>query len=415
MMVMALTMFFACTTDSNSQNDQRLPSSASIGSMSNTPPPTTPQHEILQLGASRFDQYLPLLYGKRVGMVVNQTSMVGEQHLVDALLAQGIQVSKVFAPEHGFRGKADAGELVKNSKDVRTGLPIISLYGKNKKPSREQLAGLDVLVFDIQDVGARFYTYISTMHYVMEAGAENGIPVVVLDRPNPNGHYVDGPVLDLRFQSFVGMHPIPIVHGMTVGELAQMINNEGWLKNGVRCQLTIVPCIGYSHYSMYELPVKPSPNLPNIRSIYLYPSLCLFEGTQVSVGRGTNKQFQVIGMPGNSSFPFNFRPVSRAGAKYPKHENKQCYGYDLTYIAPNTLRRINALNLNWLVEMYQASSNKADFFNRKEFFNKLAGTDQLVRQIMNGMTAPEIRASWQADLISFKEKRRQYLLYPDFE
>ncbi len=413
MVVMACTLFFACTTNSNSQNDRTtLPASASMGQL---PTNQLPQQEPIQVGAERLDQYLPMLYNKRVGMVVNQTSMLGEMHLVDALLRQGIEVTKVFAPEHGFRGKADAGELVKNSRDIKTGLPIISLYGKNKKPSAEQLAGLDVLVFDIQDVGARFYTYISTMHYVMEAGAENGIPVLVLDRPNPNGHYVDGPILEPRFKSFVGMHPIPIVHGLTVGELAQMINQEGWLKNGVRCQLTVVPCLGYTHYAMYELPVKPSPNLPNIRSIYLYPSLCLFEGTRVSVGRGTNKQFQVIGSPDSNQFPYRFTPVSRAGAKYPKHEHKTCYGYDLTYISPNTLRRMTSLNLNWLIDLYQSSSNKANFFDRKDFFNKLAGTDQLVQQVMNGMSAAQIRASWQPAIVEYKEMRRRYLLYPDFE
>ncbi len=384
-------------------------------SYNNHNPVPLPSKPALRMGPARLEQYLPILRYKRVGLVVNQTSTVGDAHLADVLLSQQINVQKVFAPEHGFRGKADAGEKVSNSRDIKTGLPIISLYGKNKKPTAEQLRGLEVVVFDIQDVGARFYTYISTMHYVMEACAENGISVVVLDRPNPNGHYVDGPILEPDYQSFVGMHRIPIVHGMTVGELANMINNEGWLKNGVRCHLSIIPCEGYDHTTFYDLPIKPSPNLPNSRSIHLYPSLCLFEGTVMSVGRGTDQQFQIIGNPQLRNMPFQFRPISKPGAKYPKHENKTCYGYDLSNMPISYLRQNRQLNLDWLLQMYQAYPDKANFFNKNNFFNKLAGNSRLQQQIKSGMTETQIRATWQADLDHFKQIRKQYLIYPDFE
>ncbi len=382
-------------------------------------PPTTPpkpKAARLLMGAERMGQYLPILGGSRVALVVNQTSMTRGQHLVDVLLQQGVAVKKVFAPEHGFRGTADAGEKINSSRDPRTGLPIISLYGKNKKPSTENLAGIDLVIFDIQDVGARFYTYISTMHYVMEACAEHGVKVVILDRPNPNGHYVDGPVLEPAYKSFVGMHPIPIVHGMTVGELARMINGEGWLKNGVRCDLTVIPCEAYTHRTIYNLPIKPSPNLPNSRSVYLYPSLCFFEGTAISVGRGTNKQFQLVGAPQLSAqrMPYQFTPVSKAGAKYPKHENKNCNGFDLSMMRLEKFYQQHQIELKWLIQIYQDFPNKSAFFNKNNFFDKLAGNSKLRQQIIAGTPEHQIRASWEPALSQFKAKRKRYLLYQDF-
>ena len=281
-------------------------------------------NESLQVGAERTDKYFPLLKDKAIGVVGNQSSLIGTTHLVDSLLSAKLQVVKVFSPEHGFRGTADAGAHIENGTDEKTGLPIISFYGKNKKPSQSQLEGIEILLFDIQDVGARFYTYISTLHYVMEAAAENNIPLIVLDRPNPNGHYIDGPILDTAYRSFVGMHPIPIVHGMTIGEYAQMINGEKWLTDSVECDLTIISMLGYNKQTPYDLPVKPSPNLPNAQAVNLYPSLCLFEGTNISVGRGTDLPFQHYGAPYLES-DYSFVPESGAGAKYPKHEGERCY------------------------------------------------------------------------------------------
>jgi uncharacterized protein YbbC (DUF1343 family) len=367
----------------------------------------------LVLGAARMDAYLPdLQKAKGVGLVVNPTSMVGRTHLVDTLLAQGVNVRQIFAPEHGFRGTADAGETVTDGKDKQTGLPIISLYGDNKKPKPSQLQGLDVVVFDIQDVGVRFYTYISTLHYVMEACAEQGIKVLVLDRPNPNGHYVDGPILDPDFKSFVGMHRVPIVHGMTVAEYAKMVNGEGWLKGGIKCELEVVPCLNYTHSTPYELPVKPSPNLPNNRSIYLYPSLCFFEGTVVSVGRGTNTQFQVYGHPDATIGDYYFTPEPMPGAKYPKLEGKRCRGFSLATTAPEHIRQQGYLNLDYLVDFYQAYPNKANFFLETLFIDKLAGTDALRKAIIAGQSAEEIRASWAEGLTAYREMREVYLLYP---
>jgi uncharacterized protein YbbC (DUF1343 family) len=360
----------------------------------------------MTLGAWRLSDYVSELKGKKVGLVVNHTSLVGKSHLVDTLLSLGIDVEKVFAPEHGFRGDADAGEHVLDSKDKKTGLPIISLYGSNKKPYPNQLEGLDVVVFDIQDVGARFYTYISTMHYVMEACAENHKKVVVLDRPNPNGAYIDGPVREARFQSFVGMHPIPIVHGLTVGELALMINGEKWLKDGLQCDLTVVLNQHYTHDSTYCLPVKPSPNLPNDLSVRLYPSLCLFEGTQISVGRGTQFPFQVLGAPQKDLGKFAFVPQSIEGmSKTPKYLGQACYGIDLR---SKSLRP--HFTLKYLIDFYQKYENKSAFFNT--YFDTLAGTDKLRRQIQVGMKEPDIRASWQADLDTYQKTRSKYLMYP---
>lgn len=378
----------------------------------------TEDKSTIRTGANQFIEYMPLLKGKKVGIVANQTSMVNDSldypderrivdnHLVDFITEFDHHVIKVFAPEHGFRGKADAGEIVKDGVDVKTGIPIISLYGKNKKPTPEQLKGIDVMVFDIQDVGARFYTYISSLHYVMEACAEAGIPVVVLDRPNPNGHYIDGPILEKEHTSFVGMHPIPVVHGMTIGEYAQMINGEGWLKNSVKCDLTIIKMKQYNRNMEYSLPIKPSPNLPNDLAINLYPSLCFFEGTIISAGRGTENQFQIFGAPNLpfALFKYQFTPQANEGAKYPKFKNEKCNGFDLR----NT-EKLKKLNLEWLIEAYVANGKKKDFFNN--FFLKLAGTKKLQEQIEQGYTAREIRKTWLKGLTNYDKMRQQYLLY----
>lgn len=354
-----------------------------------------------QLGSERMDQYLHLLEGKKVAVVANQTTTIGPSHLVDTLLSLKIEVVKVFAPEHGFRGTTDAGALVEDGIDIATGLPIVSLYGKNKKPSKEQLQDVDVILFDIQDVGARFYTYISSLHYVMEAAAEHNTPLIVLDRPNPNGHYVDGPILDIAYKSFVGMHPIPVVHGMTIAEYALMINGQEW--TNTKCDLAIIPMLYYKRTMPYSLPIKPSPNLPNEVSVNLYPSLCFFEGTNVSVGRGTDIPFQHYGAPYLES-DYVFVPQSGPGSKYPKHENDSCFGVDLRQQLP-----LSELNLDWLIQTYRECPNKEKFFNN--FFDKLAGTDQLRIQIINGKSAQEIRSTWQDDLIRFAEMRRDYLIY----
>jgi uncharacterized protein YbbC (DUF1343 family) len=366
----------------------------------------------IKTGAESTHLYLNFLKGKNIAVVANQTSVLEKRtehqakkftHIVDSLLSLGIHIKKVFAPEHGFRGKADAGEIVKDGLDTKTGLPIISLYGKNKKPSAAQLKGIDVVVFDIQDVGARFYTYISSLHYVMEACAEVGIEVIVLDRPNPNAHYIDGPVLELAHKSFVGMHKVPVVYGMTIGEYGQMINGEKWLKNGIQCNLSVIPLENYTHKTNYHLPIKPSPNLPNDKSINRYPSLCFFEGTNVSAGRGTEMQFQIYGSPFLAKNAFTFTPKSNEGAKYPKHKNKLCYGENL-----QETKRLNQLDLSWLLKAYKQNSSKK-FFNN--FFTKLAGTQKLQQQIAEGFSEIEIRKTWQKDLEVFKEIRSKYLIY----
>ncbi len=363
-------------------------------------------------GAEQMELVLQHCQGKKIALVANQTSQVNGVHLLDTLLAQGVKVTKVFGPEHGFRGNAADGELVASETDWATGLPVVSLYGKNRKPTADQLQDVDVLIFDIQDVGARFYTYISTLHLIMEAAAENDLAVLVLDRPNPHGHYIDGPVLEEGFSSFVGMHPVPVVHGMTVGEYARMINGEGWLKNGLTCHLEIIPCTGYSHTTRYELPVAPSPNLPDMTSIYLYPSLAFFEGTEVSVGRGTDRPFQQIGMPGFDAGNHDFTPLSIPGvSKYPPHEGKTCRGFDLSQ---DDYSSLNQINLEWLLTMYRHAPDQNAFFLKSGFFNKLAGTDQLMKQIRSGLTAEEIRTSWQPGLEQFNTVRQRYLLYDDF-
>lgn len=356
----------------------------------------------LKLGAERTKVYLSHLEGKRIALVGNQTSMIANTHLVDSLIRLRVNIVKVFSPEHGFRGKADAGAKIDDGIDQKTGLPIVSLYGKNKKPTVVQLSGLDILLFDIQDVGARFYTYISTLHYVMQAAAENNVKVIVLDRPNPNGHYVDGPIREKGFESFVGMHPIPIVHGMTIGEYAQMINGENWI--AAKCDLTVIKMENYSRDLIYDLPIKPSPNLPNSRSVNLYPSLCLFEGTTVSVGRGTDYPFQHFGAPYLQN-SYSFIPKSGVGSKYPKHENKICFGFDLRFQD----NYFTSINLDWLIYCYNNSNNKESFFNN--FFDKLAGTNQLRLQIIEGKNSKEIKSSWQSNLKEFKKIRQKYLLY----
>jgi uncharacterized protein YbbC (DUF1343 family) len=366
--------------------------------------------------AERTEMYVPLLQNKRVGIVANQTSVIGKTHLVDSLLALNVKVVKVFAPEHGFRGEAEAGASIKDGKDAKTGLPLISLYGKNKKPSPEMIQDVDVLLFDIQDVGARFYTYISTMHYVMEAAAENNKAVIVLDRPNPNGFYIDGPVLDMKLQSFVGMHPIPIVHGCTVGELANMIQGEGWLSNKMKCDLTVIPCLNYDHNDLYELPIAPSPNLPNMASVYLYPSLCWFEGTNVSVGRGTNLPFQSIGYPGNPTGKYKFTPKDIPGiATNPPHKGQECIGHNLQEFGTYYITTSRELYLEWILGLYAECPDKSKFFNANLFFDKLAGTDKVRKQIMAGATAAELRKSWKVDLDAYRMLRAKYLLYKDYE
>ena len=366
---------------------------------------------LIRPGAYQLDDYLPLLKDKSVAIVVNPTSEINGVHLADTLIALGIDIKVAFAPEHGFRGEADAGQKIEDGVDGKTGIPIISLYGSHKKPTIDDLAGVDIVLFDIQDVGARFYTFISTMHYVMEACAENNKPFLVLDRPNPNGQYVDGPVLEPEFQSFVGMHEIPVVHGLTVGELAKMINGEGWLNNKLTADLTVVPVKNYDHSRPYPLPVKPSPNLPTDQSIKLYPSLCFFEPTVVSIGRGTYFPFQVYGYTNDKLGPFSFTPVSIPGmSTYPKHENEQCLGEDL-----RDVRVADMLDLSYLLKAYNRLSMDSAFFTSPSFFDKLAGTDRLRLDILSGKTEQQIRASWQEELDQYKKLRKGYLLYPDFE
>lgn len=364
-------------------------------------------------GAERTSLYFSLIKDKNIALVANHSSLIGGQHLVDSLLRSGMNVIRVFSPEHGFRGKADAGEKVADAIDRVTGLPVISLYGDNKKPREQDLNDIDIVIFDIQDVGARFYTYISTMTYMMQACASSGIQMLVLDRPNPNGFYVDGPVLEQEFSSFVGLHPVPIVHGMTVGEYARMVNGEGWLENGLTCQLTVVPVGNYSHSLFYELPVSPSPNLPNKYAVYLYPSLCLFEGTIVSVGRGTEFPFQVIGHPQYTLGSYVFTPRPMPGATNPPLIETKCIGYNLTSYAEGMYDRPGQINLAWLIDFHNQLAEKSRFFN--SFFEKLTGTAELRKQIEQGLSEEAIRASWQTKLDEFKRIRKKYLLYDDFE
>ena len=359
----------------------------------------------IKTGDENIQAYLPILKNKKVGIVTNQTGIVSDKtHIVDFLLEEKVLLQKIFAPEHGFRGTADAGEHVVDGKDTKTGLPIISLYGDNKKPKPEQLEGIEILIFDLQDVGARFYTYISSLHYVMEACAENNIQLIVLDRPNPNGAIVDGPILEKEYTSFVGMHPIPLLHGMTIGEYAKMINGEKWLKDGIQCNLIVIPCLNYNRNMAYSLPVKPSPNLPNDQAINLYASLCLFEGTNVSSGRGTEKQFQIYGSPFLPKSNFSFTPISNFGSKDPMNKDQLCYGEDLT-----TIPKVTKLELKWLIKAYNETFDKSKFFN--PFFTKLAGTKKLQQQIEAGTSEVAIRKSWEKGLNDFKAMRKKYLIY----
>lgn len=371
------------------------------------------------VGANRTEHYLPLLHGKRVAIVANQTSVIfkeiekkakGKQkytHLVDSLLALNISIKNVFSPEHGFRGTADAGELVKDGKDTKTGLDIFSLHGKHKKPTKAQLQDVDIMIFDIQDVGVRFYTYISTLHYVMEACAEQNIPLLILDRPNPNGNYIDGPVLEKKHRSFLGMHPIPLVHGMTIGEYAKMINGEAWLSGGNTCKITIIGLKNYKHTSVYNLPIRPSPNLPNSQSITLYPSLGLFEGTTINAGRGTEFQFQRYGAPflDKTHYKFSYTPIANFGAKYPKHQNKMCYGVDLFKVKAK-----RTFTLKYIIDAYTHSTDKSKFFNTANF-TAHAGTKKLQQQITAGLSEAKIKATWKKDLETYNAKRKAYLLY----
>lgn len=364
------------------------------------------------VGAERTKAYLPLLKGKRVGIVANQTSLIKNVHLVDSLISLNVDIKKIFSPEHGFRGNADAGEYVSNNKDEKTGLQIVSLYGNNKKPATKYLNDIDIIIFDIQDVGVRFYTYISTMHYMMEVCAENNIEFLVLDRPNPNGFYIDGPILENKYKSFVGLHPVPIVHGMTIAEYARMINAEYWLKDSLTCKLSYIVCKNYSHKKFYKLPVKPSPNLPNMTSIYLYPTFGLFEGTKISIGRGTDFPFQVIGHPNMKNTDFKFIPQSIEGAKNPKLKGKICYGYNFREVNITELQKNKRILLELIEKSYFDIENKKDFFN--SFFNKLAGNKKLEMQITNQVKEKIIRKSWKSDIAEFKKTRKKYLLYEDF-
>ena len=402
------TLLVACQSQAHRENG------------SETPPVAGPSASILP-GAYQTDNYLPLLQGKNVAMVVNHTSLIDKTHLVDSLLGSGVTVKQIFAPEHGFRGEAGAGDLIKDGTDSTTGLPIFSLHGKHKKPTPEQLEGIDMVVFDIQDVGARFYTYISTMHYVMEACAEQGTAMLILDRPNPNGFCIGGPVRQPGLESFLGMHPIPIVHGLTVGELASMINGEGWLPDSMQCEVQVIPVQNYTHSDRYHVPVRPSPNLPNDQAINLYASLCLLEGTVVTLGRGTDFPFQVYGHP-NKAFAevtadadtFTFVPKAIPGVvKYPKHENQPCYGADLRAVEP-----LDQFTLKYVLKAHEQAQaggiSDKDFFLTKTF-RILAGTDVLQQQIIDGLSEEEIMQSWEPELKAYKKMRKGYLLYEDFE
>jgi uncharacterized protein YbbC (DUF1343 family) len=374
---------------------------------------TVNAQEHIVVGAENMSNYLPLLKNKQIAIVANQTSLVNGKHLLDTLTQLGINVKKVFCPEHGFRGTGSAGEKIADDADSKTGIPVKSLYGNNKKPTTKDLQDIELVLFDLQDVGARFYTYISTMHYVMQACAEQNIPFLVLDRPNPNGYYVDGPVLQDSFASFVGMHKVPVVHGMTIGEYAMMINGEKWLGNNLQCKITVINCVNYTHKSRYVLPVSPSPNLPNQRAVFLYPTLCFFEGTAISVGRGTSKPFQQYGHPLLLNSETSFVPKSMVGAANPPFVNEVCFGFDLSSHNDVMDSLQEGIQLDIIINAYNNFPNKELFFN--SFFKKLAGTELLQAQIKQGYTSKQIKLSWQTELEHFKQLRKKYLLYDDFE
>jgi uncharacterized protein YbbC (DUF1343 family) len=378
----------------------------------------TPKKTLIT-GADQTDKYLPYLNGKKIGMVVNPSSQIGDKPSVDSLKSLGVNIVKIFGPEHGFRGDASNGAHVDDSVDPKTGIQVVSLYGKTGKPSAKDLSEVDLMVYDLQDVGARYYTYLATLHRVMEACAENDKELLILDRPNPNGYMVDGPVLDMKLKSGIGFHPVPIAHGMTVGEYAQMINGEGWLAGGVKCRLKIITIANYKHSMPYTLPVHPSPNLNTQQSILLYPSLCLFEGTIISQGRGTYFPFTVLGNPDlKGKYEFSFTPIGIQGmSETPLFQNRACYGLDLRNYDIKKLVKSKRINLSWLIEMYKAYPYKERFFDFKQSkqignFDKLAGTTELKEQIIAGKTEKEIRASWEPKLTQFKKMRQQYLLYP---
>ncbi len=408
-LVLIMLMIFglqSCSTQKNNANPTPEPVKTVEIALEK---PKNKEENCFKNAADRPELYLPLLKNKTVAIVANQTSLLADKtHLVDFLVQNNIKIKHIFAPEHGFRGTADAGEHVKNGIDTKTGLPIISLYGDNKKPKSEQLQGVDIVLFDIQDVGVRFYTYISTLTYVMEAAAENGKEIIVLDRPNPHDGYTDGPVLKEKWTSFVGLHKVPVVYGLTIGEYGKMVNGEKWMKNAVQVKYTLIPMLNYHKNKRYPISEKPSPNLPNDQSINLYPSLCFFEGTQVSVGRGTDFPFQVYGSPWLKNEKFSFTPKPTSGAKDPFLNGKLCYGKDLRQF-PEIKGK---LDLSFVIDAYQNFDKKAqDFFLKNLWFDTLAGTDELRKQIISGTPEAEIRKSWQKDLENFEKIRLKYVLY----
>jgi uncharacterized protein YbbC (DUF1343 family) len=372
-------------------------------------PALIPEPAGFRLGAERFDLYLPMLKGKKVALVLNHTSVLGKTHLADTLLAQGVQVVKIFAPEHGFRGTAADGEHINNDTDTKTGIKLVSLYGKTRKPTADMLADVDLVLFDIQDVGVRFYTYPTTMHFVMDACAENNKPMIVLDRPNPYGRFIDGPILQKKYQSMVGWNPLPVLHGLTMGELALMINSEGWLESGKKAELYVIENKEYSHRMRYILPVGPSPNLPNQQAINLYASLCLFEAFDASVGRGTSTQFQVIGAPNKVFGKYTFSPEPRPGATSPPLKGKLCYGVDLRQLPAENL----GFSLKYVLDFYKKAPDRKAFLNNIPHFDRLAGSDSLRKQVLAGWSEKKIRASWQKDLAIYKKLREKYRIYPD--
>lgn len=404
LLLLALSIFVACTNSAKTNVNNKTFENENENA-----------DTLIYPGIYQTDLYLNLISDKKIGIVSNQTGMVNNVHLVDTLISLGFDVLKVFCPEHGFRGTADAGQTVETGTDDKTGIIITSLYGKNKKPTPEQLADLDIVVFDLQDVGVRFYTYISTLHYVMEACAESNIPLIVLDRPNPNAHYIDGAILDTaNYRSFIGMHPVPVVYGMTIGEYAQMINGEKWLRNGIQCNLTVIPCKNYTHKTKYSLPVKPSPNLPNDRSIELYPTLCFFEATTLSLGRGTDKQFQILGHPSLNvvdEASFTFTPMPNEGAKDPVLNGQLCYGFDLSENSSIFKWENDKLNIGLIIELYKLFPKNEIFFKKTNSIELLSGYAEFRKQIENGVSEEEIRNGWSKGIEEFKLVRTKYLIY----